>query len=75
VIRMNGQMEERDSSWLWMAAAVASCLLGMATKGGVMVTAPILVLLYDRAFLSQSWRELARRRWFLYAALAATWAS
>jgi Flp pilus assembly protein TadD len=82
-IRMNGCAEERNgklpgamtrAGWWWMAAAVTSCLLGMATKGGVMVTAPILVLLYDRAFLSPSWRELARRR-LLYGALAATWAS
>jgi tetratricopeptide (TPR) repeat protein len=56
----------------WKAAAVASCLLGMACKG-VIATAPVVVLLYDRAFLSPSWRELVRRRKGLYAALAATW--
>lgn len=70
VIRMGSR-----AGWWWAVAAVASCLLGMATKGGVMVTAPILVLLYDRVFLSPSWRELARRRWILYGALAAAWVS
>jgi len=57
----------------WKAAAVASCALGMGCKG-VMATAPIIVLLYDRVFLSKSWVDLARRRWGLYAALAMAWA-
>jgi protein O-mannosyl-transferase len=55
----------------WQIAAVASCLLGVASKG-VIVTAPLIVLLYDRAFLAKSWGELFRRRYALYAALAAT---
>jgi tetratricopeptide (TPR) repeat protein len=56
----------------WKVGAIASCVLGMGCKG-VIVTAPIIVLLYDRAFLSKSWTELARKRWGLYAGLAATW--
>jgi len=44
----------------------------MATKQ-VMVTAPVLVLLYDRAFVSGSFRtSLANRRWY-YVSLAVTW--
>ena len=44
----------------------------MATKQ-IMVTAPVLVLLYDRAFFSESFRAtLANRRWY-YVGLAATW--
>ena len=57
----------------WSVAAVASCLLGMGSKE-VMITAPLMVLLYDRAFLSADWTSLWRehaRRW-LYAALLAT---
>jgi tetratricopeptide (TPR) repeat protein len=57
---------------LWSAAAVAACLAGMATKE-VMAVAPLLVLLYDRAFLAGSFAQALRRRWKLYAALAATW--
>ena len=57
---------------LWYAAAVAACLLGMATKE-VMVTAPLIVLLYDRTFLAGSFREAWRRRYGLYLSLAATW--
>jgi len=44
----------------------------MASKE-VMVSAPFMVLLYDRAFVSDSFREAWRRRWLLYLALASTW--
>jgi tetratricopeptide (TPR) repeat protein len=54
----------------WYAVAVTSCLLGMATKE-VMVTAPLIVLLYDRAFRTTSWTALRSRAPF-YAALGAT---
>lgn len=56
----------------WTALAMVACALGMATKE-VMVTAPVVVLLYDRVFLSASWRELWQRRRGLHAGLAATW--
>ncbi len=56
----------------WSAVACAACLLGMASKE-VMVTAPLVVLLYDRTFLSGSFRGALRARYRLYLALAATW--
>ena len=56
----------------WHVIAVIACLLGMATKE-VMVTAPLIVLLYDRTFLAGSFSEAWRRRWLLYTAVAATW--
>ncbi len=56
----------------WYLAATAACALGMATKE-VTVTAPLVVLLYDRTFLAGSFQEAWRRRWKLYLALAATW--
>ena len=56
----------------WLAASVFACLLGMGTKE-VMVSAPLVVLLYDRTFLAGGFREAFRRRWRLYAGLAATW--
>ena len=43
----------------------------MASKE-VMVTAPVLVLLYDRTFVAGSWREVWGRRRF-HLALASTW--
>lgn len=56
----------------WGAATVAACALGMACKA-VMVTAPLVALLYDRAFLSPTWRDVFRKRGSLYICLAATW--
>ena len=56
----------------WHAAAVISAGLGMGSKE-VMVVAPIVVLGYDWIFLSNSFREIYRRRWTLYAGLAAIW--
>jgi Flp pilus assembly protein TadD len=56
----------------WRVLAVLAALLGVATKETV-ATAPILVLLFDRLFLAGSFQELFRRRWGLYAGLAASW--
>ncbi|MGD0999598.1 MAG: tetratricopeptide repeat protein [Candidatus Brocadiia bacterium] len=56
----------------WHAAAAAACALGMGCKE-VMVSAPLVVLLYDRCFVAGSFRDTLRRRWGFYLALAATW--
>jgi tetratricopeptide (TPR) repeat protein len=63
---------ESDSPHNWYTLSFVSCLLGMASKE-VMVSAPLIVLLYDRTFLCGSVAEAWRRRWRLYLALAATW--
>jgi tetratricopeptide (TPR) repeat protein len=65
--------ERGDSApWPWYAVSVLFCLLGMACKE-VMVTAPLVVLLYDRTFLAGSFAAVFRGRWGLYVSLAATW--
>ncbi len=56
----------------WRVLAVVACLAGMATKE-VMVTAPVLLLLYDRTFVAGSFAEAWRRRKTFHLALAATW--
>jgi protein O-mannosyl-transferase len=56
----------------WLSLAWLGCLLGMAAKE-TMVTAPVMVLLYDRIFVAGSWRELWARRGRFHLALAATW--
>lgn len=56
----------------WYVAAFWACFLGMGTKE-VVATAPVVVLLYDRTFLSGSFAAALARRWGLYAALIATW--
>jgi Flp pilus assembly protein TadD len=57
---------------LWYGLCVGACALGMASKE-VMVSAPLLVLLYDRAFVSGSFGEAWRRHRPLYLGLSATW--
>jgi tetratricopeptide (TPR) repeat protein len=56
----------------WQNAAIASCALGMMCKE-LAAVAPILVLLYDRSFLSGSFASAWRERRTLYVGLAATW--
>jgi tetratricopeptide (TPR) repeat protein len=64
----------QETRWtpLWLGLSVLASLAGMATKE-VMVTAPVLALLYDRTFLAGSFREAWRRRGRYHLALAATW--
>ncbi len=54
------------------ALAVAACALGMASKE-VMVSAPLVLLLYDRAFLSGNLRAALAARGRLHAGLACSW--
>jgi protein O-mannosyl-transferase len=56
----------------WQVLAVVACALGMASKES-MVTAPVIVALYDRTFEFNSWREAMQTRKYFYSALAATW--
>jgi Flp pilus assembly protein TadD len=56
----------------WYAAVLGCSVAGMATKE-VMVTAPLLVLLYDRTFVSGDFSTAWRRHRPLYLGLAASW--
>jgi tetratricopeptide (TPR) repeat protein len=56
----------------WHAAAIIACLLGMGSKES-MVTAPAIVLLYDRVFVFDSLRDAWRSRKTLYAGFALAW--
>src|SRR5262249_54517631 len=57
---------------LWLALAIVACLCGMLSKE-VMVSAPIIMLLFDRTFISGSFAAAFRRSWPLYLGLAFTW--
>jgi hypothetical protein len=59
-------------AWSWRIAAVAACAAGMASKES-MVTAPLMVLVYDRVFLYPSLAAAFRERRSLYLGLAGTW--
>ena len=56
----------------WRVVAVIACVLGMASKES-MVTAPLMIVAYDRIFVFTSWKETWQRRRQFYVPLAATW--
>jgi tetratricopeptide (TPR) repeat protein len=58
--------------WRWYVVSVSACLLGAGSKE-VIASAPLIVLLYDRTFLSGSFRAAWRQRWRTYLALASSW--
>ena len=56
----------------WYIVAVGACWLGVGVKE-VMATAPVVVLLYDRTFVEDSFRKILRQRWGLYVGLFGSW--
>ncbi|HEX2853856.1 MAG TPA: tetratricopeptide repeat protein [Opitutaceae bacterium] len=68
----NASVAEARMRTRWLGASVFFCLLGMGSKE-VMVTAPLLVLLYDRTFFSGSFGTALRTRTAFHGALALTW--
>jgi tetratricopeptide (TPR) repeat protein len=56
----------------WLIVATIACMAGMACKE-VMVSAPLVVLLFDRAFVSGSLGRAMRNSWPLYVGLALGW--
>ena len=56
----------------WRTAAVLACAAGMASKE-TMVTAPVIVLLFDRAVAFRSFADAWRQRRPLYLGLFGTW--
>lgn len=57
---------------IWLTLAIVASLAGMACKE-VMVTAPVMVLLFDRTFVSGSLGKAIHRSWPLYVGLSLTW--
>lgn len=56
----------------WLALSTLACLLGMPCKE-VMVSAPLIVLLYERTFIAGSFRQAWRNSWPLYVGLLSTY--
>ncbi len=56
----------------WFGLSWLACLFGMGTKE-VMVSAPVIVFLYDRTFVSGSFHAAWQRHRRVHLALAATW--
>jgi tetratricopeptide (TPR) repeat protein len=59
---------ESKRPWAWYLAGLGAGYLGMGCKA-VMITAPLAILLFDRVFLSPSWKAVWQRRWAFYAGL------
>jgi tetratricopeptide (TPR) repeat protein len=56
----------------WHLTAVLSSILGMLCKES-MATAPVIIVLFDRIFVFESFTEAFRKRWRLYAGLMMSW--
>ena len=56
----------------WQVLSIGAGLLGVLSKE-MIVTAPVMVLLYDRTFVAGSFLEAWRRRWRYYLGLASLW--
>jgi tetratricopeptide (TPR) repeat protein len=56
----------------WRVVSIAACALGMLSKES-MATAPLLMLLYDRTWVSGSFRAAWQQRGGWHVALASTW--
>jgi tetratricopeptide (TPR) repeat protein len=64
--------EQSEKPKLWWIISILCCGLGMGTKEAMM-TAPVVVLFYDRTFMAGGFKEAFRKRWPLYLGLSATW--
>jgi hypothetical protein len=60
------------ASLLWPLASVFCCLLGAMSKE-IIVTAPVMVFLYDRIFVAGSFAQAWRLHWRYYLGLTCTW--
>jgi tetratricopeptide (TPR) repeat protein len=56
--------------WTWLA--ILACAAGMLSKQ-IMVTAPLMVLMFDYVFAAGSFKRAVATRRVLYAGLACTW--
>jgi len=66
------ELSASSSRRRWLVLAIVVCCGGMASKE-VMVSAPLMVLLFERTFVAGSLGQALRRSWPLYIGLAATW--
>ncbi|HEY1793228.1 MAG TPA: tetratricopeptide repeat protein [Opitutaceae bacterium] len=57
---------------LWLGLSVGACFLGVCAKE-VVATAPLMAILYDRAFIAGSFRGAWRARWRYYVFLGTSW--
>ncbi len=56
---------------LWFDLSILACILGMGTKE-VIAVAPFVIIIYDYVFLSDSIKDLVRKRWKVHLCLFST---
>jgi protein O-mannosyl-transferase len=64
--------ETQQARVLAAVGATLACLAGMACKE-VMVSAPLMILLFDRTFVARNFGIAIQKSWPLYAGLASGW--
>lgn len=64
--------QQSPVGWRWAVLSILACAFGMGCKE-VMVTAPLIVLWYDRAYIAKSWQEIFSKRSLYYFGLTCTW--
>lgn len=69
---MSDEQGRQNSSIAWSLLTVALCFVGMGCKA-VMVVAPLVALLYEFVFFSNSLDALLRRRWWVYVGMMSAW--
>jgi tetratricopeptide (TPR) repeat protein len=74
LLTLYGFVRSLDSArpGLWWGVSIGACLLGVGTKE-IAALAPVLVFLYDRTFVSGSFRAAWQRHRWQHVTLAATW--
>ena len=56
----------------WLVVAISMCACGMASKE-VMVTAPVVVFIFERTLIAGTIKKAWQNSWSLYIGLALTW--
>jgi tetratricopeptide (TPR) repeat protein len=59
----------QKNTLFWNCLSIITCIMGTMTKE-VMATIPFIIVLYDRTFISLSFRDSFKKRWWLYLSLA-----
>ena len=63
---------QEKKSVLWFSASIISCILGAMSKE-VIVTAPVIIFLYDRTFITSSFKQALKSHWLYYLGLCLSW--
>lgn len=62
----------KNYSKSWLILSIACCYLGSLCKE-IIATAPLVILLYDRTFLSKSFLQSLKTKWQYYILLSSHW--